>query len=330
MLLRVSAPAWRHGSGGSMIVEIDGIGTARAASTSGQHERPERRGRCRVASGVSGGGRALVLGGGGVTGVAWETGLLLGLAEAGIELAMADLFVGTSAGSVVAAQLTSGLSLDQLFAAQVAPASGEIAARMNPATLVRFVLAMAWPGDSQRARARLGRAALRAKTVPEAQRRAVIASRLPTPDWPRQRLLITAVNAETGAAVVFDRDSGVSLVDAVAASCAVPLVWPPITIKGQRYIDGGMRSVANVDLAKGYERVVVIAPLTAAPRRANRPAAQAATLGAGVRSVIVSPERAARAAIGSNVLDPAHRAASAQAGRRQAAGVADRVRAVWA
>ena len=185
---------------------------------------------------------------------------------------------------------------------------------MNPATLVRFVLAMAWPGDSQRARARLGRAALRAKTVPEAQRRAVIASRLPTPDWPRQRLLITAVNAETGAAVVFDRDSGVSLVDAVAASCAVPLVWPPITIKGQRYIDGGMRSVANVDLAKGYERVVVIAPLTAAPRRANRPAAQAATLGAGVRSVIVSPERAARAAIGSNVLDPAHRAASAQAG----------------
>jgi NTE family protein len=285
-----------------------------------------------VASGLSGtgGGRALVLGGGGVTGVAWETGLLLGLAEAGIELAAADLFIGTSAGSVVAAQLTSGQSLDQLFAAQVAAGSGEIAARMSPTVLVRFVLAMAWPGDSQRARARLGRAALRAKTVPEAQRRDVIASRLPTREWPRQRLLITAVNAETGAAIVFDRDSGVSLVDAVAASCAVPLVWPPITINGQRYIDGGVRSVANVDLAKGYERVVVIAPLTAAPRRANRPEAQAATLGAGVRSVIVSPDSAARAAIGSNVLDPARRAVSAQAGRRQAAAVADRVRAVWA
>jgi NTE family protein len=271
----------------------------------------------------------LVLGGGGVTGVAWETGLLLGLAEAGLDLARADVFIGTSAGSVVAAQLTSGLSLDQLYATQVAGESGEIAARMSGAALVRFMVAMAWPGDPQRARARLGHAALRAKTVPEVERRAVITRRLPKHDWPQQRLLITAVNANTGATVVFERDSGVSLVDAVAASCAVPLVWPPITINGQRYIDGGVRSVANIDLAKGCERVVVIAPTTAALRRADRPTSQLAALGTRVRSVIISPDAASRVTIGPNVLDPARRGPSAQAGWAQAEAVADQVRAVW-
>jgi NTE family protein len=275
------------------------------------------------------GGRALVLGGGGVTGVAWETGMLLGLVEAGLDLAAADVIIGTSAGSVVAAQLTSGVPLDQLFEAQLAPPTGELAAHMSGATLLRFLLAMAWPGDRQRARARLGHAALRAKTVPEAERRAVIERRLPTHDWPQQRLLITAVDAETGAEVVFNNESGVSLVDAVAASCAVPLVWPPITIDGHRYVDGGVRSVANADLAKGCERVVVIAPITSGLRRADGPTAQVRALGTGVRSVVVSPDSASRAAIGRNVLDPAYRASSAQAGRAQAAGEVERVRAIW-
>jgi len=280
-------------------------------------------------SGMSPGNRALVLGGGGVAGVAWEIGLLLGLREAGIDLTLADSFVGTSAGSVVAAQVTSGRSLDELFAAQTAAGSAEISARMSRSTLLRFVLAMAWPGDPQRARARLGHAALRAKTVPEAERRAVIAGRLPTDEWPQRRLLITSVNAETGAAIVFDRDSGISLVDAVAASCAVPLVWPPVTINDQRYIDGGVRSATNADLAKGCERVVVIAPLTAALRRADRVSAQVAALGAGVRSTIVTPDTTSRAAFGNNVLDPATRAPSAEAGRAQAADVSARVREVW-
>ncbi|HEU0027751.1 MAG TPA: patatin-like phospholipase family protein [Ktedonobacterales bacterium] len=280
-------------------------------------------------SGTSGGGKALVLGGGGVTGVAWETGLLMGLAEAGLDLSDADVFVGTSAGSVVAAQVSSGLSLDELFAAQIAERSSEIAARMSRAALLRFMIAMAWPGDPQQARARLGRAALRAKAVPEAERRDVIASRLPSHEWPERRLLIPAVDAESGAVMVFDKGSGASLVDAVAASCAVPLVWPPMTINGRRYVDGGVRSVANADLAKGCERIVVIAPTTAALRRADGPAAQVAALGADVRSVIISPNAASRAAIGPNVLDPARRAVSAQAGRAQAAEVADQVRAVW-
>jgi NTE family protein len=278
--------------------------------------------------------KALVLGGGGVTGVAWEIGVLMGLADAGLDLSKAGLVVGTSAGAVVAAQLTSGVkSLPDLYAAQVAPPSGEIAARMGLGATFRFVATQVMPGSPEQARARLGRAALRARTLPEAERYEVIKSRMSSNVWPqRQRLLITSVNAETGEFVVFDKDSGVPLIDAVAASCAVPLVWPPVTINGRRYIDGGVRSVANVDLARGFKHVVVIAPIIQSLRRAYRPAAQIEALvreEKGVRAAMLSPDEASRAAIGSNVLDPAHRAASAQAGRAQGVTSVEQVREVW-
>lgn len=274
-------------------------------------------------------GRALVLGGGGVTGIAWETGMLAGLAEAGIDLTSADLVVGTSAGSVVGAQILSGASLADLYAAQLTDATGEIAARMGATTMLRFVAALLWPGDEQHARARIGRAALRARTVPEAERRAVIERRLPSAEWPERRLLIASVDALTGELRIFDRSSGVSLPDAVAASCAVPLVWPPITIDGRRYIDGGVRSATNADLAAGCDRVVVLAPITYALRRSGSIRNQLASLGPSIRSVVISPDAAARKAIGSNVLDPAHRVMSARAGHAQSAGVADSVAAVW-
>jgi len=272
-------------------------------------------------------GRALVLGGGGVTGVAWEIGLLLGLAERGVDLTGADLFVGTSAGSVTAAQVTSGRPLEAMFEAQLAGATTEIPASLGTPGLLKFVLAGLWPGDPRKGRAWLGRAALRASTVPEADRRTVIEQRVGTADWPATPLKIAAVAAETGEFVVFDKSSGVSLIDAVAASCAVPLVWPPMTVNGTRYIDGGARSVANVDLAAGSDRVVVIAPVTASARPSGKPQAQAKAL--GIPQVVVRPSDAALTAIGRNPLDPARRAPAAKAGRAQAAEVADQVRAVW-
>jgi NTE family protein len=273
--------------------------------------------------------RALVLGGGGVTGVAWEIGLLYGLAERGVDLAAADLLVGTSAGSVVAAELTGGTPLADLFAHELTDTTGDTDAAIGTRVLAAFVLAALWPGDEARGRARLGRAALRARTVPESERRSAIASRVRRDDWPARRLLIPAVEAETGEVEVFDNDSGASLVDAVAASCAVPLVWPPMTVNGKRYIDGGVRSVANADLAAGYDRVVVIAPITAAARRAARPAAQAAALGPGTKSVVISPTDASLTAIGRNPLDPSRRAPAAEAGRRQAREAAELVRPTW-
>jgi NTE family protein len=269
-------------------------------------------------------GRALVLGGGGVTGVAWEIGLLYGLAERGADLTRADLFVGTSAGSVVAAQVTGGTSLEQLFAHELTDTTGDRNASIGLGVLVGFLAASAFQGG----RGWLGRRALAKKTVPESERRAAIAARVPGDAWPAVRLRIPAVAAQTGETVVFDNDSGVSLLDAVAASCAVPLVWPPMTVNGTRYIDGGVRSIANADLAAGYGRVVVVAPITGA-RRADSPRAQAARLGPGVRTAVISPSDAALNAIGRNPLDPDHRADAAQAGRRQAAQVYERVAAVW-
>ncbi|MFC3382366.1 patatin-like phospholipase family protein [Couchioplanes azureus] len=273
--------------------------------------------------------RALVLGGGGVTGVAWEIGLLHGLAEHGLDLTAADLFVGTSAGSVVAAELTGGTPLPELYARELTDTSGDTSAVVGTRVLLGFVLAALWPGGRTRGRARLGRAALRARTVPESERRRAIAARVRRDDWPAARLLVPAVDALTGAVQIFDRDSGVSLIDAVAASCAVPLVWPPMTVGGRRYVDGGVRSAANVDLARDHDRVVVVAPIPAAVRRVDRPAEQARRLGPGVRTAVVSPDAAARTAIGRNALDPSRRAPAAEAGRAQAAAVAERVRKAW-
>lgn len=273
--------------------------------------------------------RALVLGGGGITGIAWELGLIAGLAEKGIDILSPDLVVGTSAGSVVGAQILSGQSIEDLYAAQLADPTGEASARMGAGALARFVIASAWPGGGGRGRAYLGRAALGAKTNPESDSRAAFVRLVPRDSWPERRLLVTAVDAETGEPRFFDRDSGVELRDAVAASCAVPIVWPPITIQGHRYIDGGVRSIANADLASGCDRVIVVAPVTFALRRSGRISAQLASLGHDVRSLVVSPDAEARAAIGRNVLDPAQRAASARAGRRQAAVVAPAVEAVW-
>ncbi|MEV4543544.1 NTE family protein [Micromonospora echinaurantiaca] len=274
--------------------------------------------------------RALVLGGGGVTGVAWELGIVAGLAERDVALAEADLVVGTSAGSVVGAQVCSGRPVEQLYEAQLAPPGGEVAARFGFAAVARLVWAGGRTRDAVRSRARIGAMAVAARTPSEASRRAVIEARLPRRDWPARRLLVTAVDAASGEFVVFDADSGVSLVDAVGASCAVPGVWPPVTIGDRRFIDGGMRSAVNADLARGAERVVVLAPTAAAFGPMPRLSAQVAALrAAGAQVAVVAPDAAARAAIGRNVLDPARRAAAARAGRAQAAAVRDEVAAVW-
>ncbi|WP_433280221.1 patatin-like phospholipase family protein [Micromonospora sp. CA-244673] len=274
--------------------------------------------------------RALVLGGGGVTGVAWELGLLAGLAARGLDLTGAELVVGTSAGSLVGAQVCSGTPVEELYAAQLRPARGEVAARLGVGVLARWAWAGARGRDEVLARARVGAMALAARTPSEESRRAVIAARLPVREWPPRRLLVTAVDAASGEFVVFDAGSGVALVDAVGASCAVPGVWPPVTIGGRRYVDGGVRSAVNADLAAGARAVVVLAPTRAGFGPMPQLSAQVARLrSAGAGVAVVSPDRAARAAIGRNVLDPARRAASARAGFAQAAAVAEEVSAVW-
>lgn len=274
--------------------------------------------------------RALVLGGGGVTGIAWELGLIAGLAAEGVDLTAVDMIIGTSAGSVVGADIASGEDPEELYRRQLEPPAGEIAARMGVSLLARWGWIFLTTPDPVRTRRRIGKLALAARTVPEAERRKVFETRLTKHDWPAQPLKVTAIDAVTGEFVQFDATGDASLVDAVGASCAVPGVWPPVTINGRKFIDGGMRSSANADLAAGYQRVVIIAPLPRGTKRMPGPYQQAKALVAGgAQVVVVSPDKAAVAAIGRNVLDPARRAPAARAGRTQAALVADQVRAVW-
>lgn len=273
--------------------------------------------------------RALVLGGGGITGIAWEIGVLAGLAAEGVDLSTADAVIGTSAGSVVGAQVTSGCHLEELYAAQITGYGAEVAARMRPALLLRYAVTLVRSRDPVLFRRRIGRLALRAKTMPPAERLAVIAARLPSPHWPDRALHVTVVDADTGEFRVLDRDSGVPLVDAVAASCAVPGVYPPIDIDGRHYVDGGVRSATNADLAEGCERVVILAPVTAGFGPLIGVAEIVERLRSQSKVLVVSPDAAATAAIGRNALDPARRAPSAEAGRNQARAVAVAVRAVW-
>lgn len=272
---------------------------------------------------------ALVLGGGGLTGIAWELGLLTGLAASGLDLTDADVVVGTSAGSVVGAQIRSGTPLEELFTEQLRDPTGELVASIGLPVNLRYVGHALRPGTPRQVRQRIGRAALQARTVTEAERREVIAQQLRSPEWPERELLVTAVEASSGQMTVFSKRSGVRLVDAVGASCAVPLVWPPVTVDGRRYVDGGVRSPVNADLARGCDRVVVLAPVTAAARRVSRIPEQLRGLGPHVRSVLVTPNPQAREAIGRNVLDPVQRAATARAGRAQAAGELERLGSLW-
>ncbi len=268
--------------------------------------------------------KALVLGGGGVTGIAWEIGILAGLAAHGVDLTDADLVVGTSAGSVVGVDVRSGVSLAELYKAQSAPyEAGEITAKMGLAVLARYGLAVAFTRNPTVAGRRVGKIATRTKTESEAKRRLVFESRLPITEWPDGRLRITAVETASGEFTVFDADSGVSLIDAIGASCAVPGIWPAVTINGKRYMDGGMRSAANADLAAGHQRVVVIAPLSQGFGPIASVVRQVRELTAqGSQVSVVKPDAAALAAIGKNVLDPANRPAAAAAGYEQAAAEA--------
>ena len=200
-----------------------------------------------------------------MAGIAWELGVLRGLQDADSELAgrvlAADLVIGTSAGSAVAAQITSGVPLADLYDRQLSPESAEIEVQLDMEDLLaRFTAAGAGastPDDAMRA---IGALALDTDTVAEPVRKAAIAARLPVPDWPDRPVLLPAIDALTGELTVFSRDSGVALVDAVAASCAVPGIWPPVTINGRRYIDGGVGSATHADLAAGYDRILVIVP----------------------------------------------------------------------
>lgn len=283
---------------------------------------------------MSGTKRALVLAGGGLAGIAWETGVLLGVCdeapEAGQTLLDSDVLLGTSAGSAVAAQIAGGATLDELFARQLSAAEG--AHEIHPGVSIdsiteMFMNAMLSPGASKEEKLqKIGAIAATTETVPEAVRRKVIEHRLPSHEWPVNRVLrVTAIDIATGELLVLDEASGVDLVDAVAASCAVPGAWPPVTIGGRRMMDGGVNSTVNMPAAADCDAAVVLVPSAA-----NSPSPWGTGAVAEIDSfpgatLAVFADDESLAAYGSNPLDPACREPAARAGRAQGRREAGRV-----
>ena len=273
-----------------------------------------------------------MLAGGGLAGIAWEIGILRGIADATPGTADAlrdsDVLVGTSAGSTVAAQLISGHSLDALFERQLEASTTELNPNVGVEQITElFLTATMAPGSKAEKLQRIGTVALSTETVPETVRREVIEHRLPQHEWPQRELRISAIDTATGELVTLDRDFGVHLVDAVAASCAVPGVWPPVTIGGARYMDGGVGSTVNLEMAADCDVVVALLP-----QGRNSPS----PFGTGAVEEVdnfpgsafgVFADDQSLAAFGRNPLDPACREPSAKAGRDQGRRVAAEITA---
>jgi NTE family protein len=298
--------------------------------------------------------RALVIGGGGASGNAWAIGVIAGLFDAGLDVTQADLIIGTSAGSTVAAQITS-TTPTELFAAILAavpqprtgPRTGQAGSDaghvpIGPAAnhMERTGAIIAAAKDAADMRRRLGAAALEMDAASDgsvqARWRATVAARLPSQRWPQQPMLIVAVDAHTGEPVVFDRHSGVELADAVAASCANGFGVPPYTIGERRYIDGGYRANENATLAAGCARVLVLSPLGGRSRHpldwGTHLAAQADELRArGSRVETILPDSNSQSAlgVGMNVMDPSTRPPAARAGYDQGRALAEQLNEFW-
>ena len=302
---------------------------------------------------------ALVLGGGGAAGQAWQIGIIAGLADAGLDLTQAaDLVIGTSAGATTAAQVRSGIPAAALLAAVLSgPARPAGHSRKRPPSLpmatvferMRAISAAATSAAGlQRAMGAFGLECDATLAPTAEQRRATVAARLPSHQWPQRPMIVVAINAHTGELAAFDRDCGAGLVDAVTASTALPGLTPTHLINGTRYIDGGVRSTDNADLASGYANVVVLSPLGGRSQRPSEPGADPAGQFEGLRRPpqwgtdlasqaqalrkqgshveVITPDTDSRAAMGTNQMDPATRIPTARAGFTQGKQEAARVR----
>ena len=272
--------------------------------------------------------RALILAGGGLAGIAWETGILQGIADVAPATAQAlldsDVLVGTSAGSTVAAQISSPIPLSELYERQIAESSHELDPGVDIEAITGLFLdAVSRPSATAREKLqRVGSVAAGTPTVPEPVRRKVIEHRLPNHDWPDRDVRITAIDIGTGELVVFDRSSGVALVDAVAASCAVPGTWPPVTIGERRYVDGGVASSVHTAVASDCTTAVLLVPSGESAPAPFGEGAAAEIAAFGARTCAVFADAASLRAFGPNPLDPRCRVPSALAGRRQGRRVA--------
>lgn len=275
----------------------------------------------------------LVLGGGGRQGDSWMTGVLAGLEDAhGYDLRECEYFVGTSAGSIVAAKLAGGWVLKRPAGNRVRAASGGRSPLPN------------WAADSAMAvAAPFAQLGLRLGKRPGEVLRGAALRLLPsTADGPLDfggarderfdgRLRVVAVDRRAGRRVVFGAPGApqATVEQALRASCALPLVFPPAVIAGREYVDGAAWSPTNADVAPATRdaHVLIVAPMaslrgpfTAPVRAASRAAmlVEASALKArGAKVRFVTPDRGSAASIGRNLMSDGHLTETQAAGYAQ-------------
>ena len=266
----------------------------------------------------------LVLGAGGATGAAFTAGVLLALAtDHGVDLRNASHLVGTSAGSVIAALIAMGFDSEDLAAVVarrpqfLSPTVGSYHLAFGdetpPTPKLRNMVRPMGPRDVVRsaslAATRQYRAlwlhCVRPGTFDLSQQLPFV----PALEWPKAgRLSVCCVDNSTGERVVFDRDSGVGLADAISASCAVPGIIRPVTIGDRVLVDGGVASPTNADLAFDHGEdehentlTVVVSPMSGTGSRSAL--GRASSIFAGKR--LFGELRRANPAGGVLVLEPA-------------------------
>jgi NTE family protein len=293
--------------------------------------------------------RALVLGGGGLVGIAWEAGLVAGLASEGVNLAEAASIVGTSAGSVVGGQLALGIDPVE-SARRTASDAGAVVPPLDTGgvggfgggleALIEMIMTATTSGGSEEVRAKIGQIALTAPT-PTEEEFLPFFSEVKGQPWPKG-YSCTAVDTESGEFVVWTAAHGVELDRAIASSCSVPGLFPPVTINGRRYMDGGMRSPLNADVPVGHSEVVVVSVLPASPIAGlENPMLDAmieqvekeleVLRSGGARVALIGPNRELieLSGMGLHLMDASRVPAAIDVGMRQGAEAADHVRPVW-
>ncbi len=299
----------------------------------------------------------LVLGGGGLLGEEWMMGVLSGIEEvSGFDLRRCEHFIGTSAGSIIAARLASGRSprRPKSPSAELEPASSAVRPGDGAGSAV-LQLARRAGELTQAAWSPLAPLALAASGPGGALVRAGVLMRLERPrrtlDDLREhmdgygarfdgRLRIVAVDRRRGRRVVFGSPGAptASVAEAVAASCSVPWLFAPVEIGGREYVDGGVWSATNLDAAPAGRdtHVLCLNPtagiggthtLVSMARRMARSAVSVEALALRRRGAIVQalvPDIDSAAAMGGDFMDPEPRARVLAAGYRQGLKVAAR------
>lgn len=282
--------------------------------------------------------RALVLGGGGAIGLAWQAGLLSGLQEAGLDLTAAEAIVGTSAGAFIGALLACGHdvadALQSLTALRRSADPQRLAAAHDAFSRARRTANLAT--DSRQALQVIGQAAREARTSSQ-ELYLELFDALAGTAWPAG-FRCTATDVDTGELVVWDKESGVTLQEAVASSCVVPMLFPVMTLATGRFMDGGILNPVNAIVVPPSDVLVVISchPLSRHTDRLDaaqdamcaRVTAELAAVAETTRLVLIEPDFSEMGET-QNMMDASMVTPAFQIGTRQAQHDVASIGASW-